>query len=713
MNNSRNPRKFKFLKWLLAALGISACVFAVCFSTEAGAVARFLTAPFGLHNSIVAGTAKGSLEAYMGVFHRFLSVLAAHGSLILFGWVAIEAFGAPLPSVPLLLVTGVLTAAGKLSFVAVWASGVLGCTIGDVIWYCVGRKWGASVLRKVHAIWQRSYFRTMDASQLVARYGNRAVLVSKLLPGPCLVAVPLAASGSPLSTFLAYEIAGSVAFVGGWLFVGRLVGDRLELLSWLTHFAVIAPICLVAAVALVLIAFRFKQRQYLKRGYPLGETSGNIYPSRPAEQDLNPQTLSLDLPEVSIFNQRERNEKNMMHPSLKVAYLIAFTAPTLLLAGCHQKLETAADQPIPVRVQSPRHVQQPVSVAVSGTVEANITALTAFQVGGRVLHVYVQEGQHVVKGQLLADLDPTDYRNGFDAAAGQADAASALNAKAKAGLRQQELEQARIDFDRWQDEYNRMRYLFEHKSLPANDFTKIEAGFNAARERYDMAKSGTRTEDKLAASAQYNAATAQMQEAKKRLADCQLRAPIDGFIGMRQLEVGVTVAPGLPVISVVDLNPVKVRVGIPESEVGKVHEGARAAVSIPSLDGKQFEGRVEAIAAASDPASRTYVSKIVVPNPSRVLLAGMVSEAHLFGDTQVNAITVPGSAIVRDARGVSQVFVLAPGQNRVSSKRVEVGTMIDNQVEVRSGLTGNEQVVVDGQQNVREGSLVKIEGGSR
>jgi RND family efflux transporter MFP subunit len=399
-------------------------------------------------------------------------------------------------------------------------------------------------------------------------------------------------------------------------------------------------------------------------------------------------------------------------PHVKRA-LSVICASVLLLAGCQRKPEVAADQPVPVRLQLPRHVQQPVSVAVSGSVEGNITALTAFQVGGRVAHVYVEEGQRVAKGQLLADLDATDYRNGFDAASGEADAASATNAKAKAGLRHQELEQARIDFERTQDEYQRLKYLYDHQSLPANDFHKIEAAFFASQQRYDMAQSGTRVEDKQAASAQLSAATAQMQEAKKRLADCQLRAPISGFIGMRQIEVGNTVAPGVPVFSVVDLDPVKVRVGIPEAEVGKVREGLRAEVSIPSLDGQRFDGRVEAIAAASDPASRTYVSKIVVPNPKHQLRAGMVSEAHVIGDAQVNAITVPGSAIVRDERGVSQVFVLAPGQNRVYGRRVEVGSMIGNEVQIQTGLNGSEQVVVNGQNYVREGSLVKIEGGSR
>lgn len=393
--------------------------------------------------------------------------------------------------------------------------------------------------------------------------------------------------------------------------------------------------------------------------------------------------------------------------------LVALCASLLPLAGCQSKLPAAADQPVPVRLQLPQHVQQPVSVDVSGDVEGNVTALTAFQVGGRVAHVYVEEGQHVTKGQVLADLDASDYLNAYHAAIGQANAANAENEKAEAGLRHQELEEARIDFERTQDQYQRLKYLYDHQSLPANDFHQIEAAYLASRQRYDMAQSGTRVEDKRAASAQFTSATAQRDEAKKRLADCQLRAPISGYIGMRQLDVGDTVAPGIPVFSVVDLNPVKVKVGIPEAEIGKVREGDRAEVSIPSLSRQHFEGRVEAIAASSDPASRTYVSKIVVDNPKLVLRAGMVADAHLIGDTQINAITVPGAAIIHDERGVTKVYVLAPSQNRVYGRRVEVGALLGDQIEILSGLDGNEQVVVAGQQNVREGSLVEIQGGSR
>jgi RND family efflux transporter MFP subunit len=203
-----------------------------------------------------------------------------------------------------------------------------------------------------------------------------------------------------------------------------------------------------------------------------------------------------------------------------------------------------------------------------------------------------------------------------------------------------------------------------------------------------------------------------MREAEKHLADCQLRAPIAGFVGVRRVDVGDTVGAGMPVIGILDLDPVKVRVAIPEAEIGKVHAGTRASVTIPSL-GKNFEGKVEAVGMAADPASRTYTVKISVANPEHVLRAGMVSEVRIFGTEMVNALTVPAEAVVRDARGVTQVYVYEPARQRVYARRVEAGAPIGSEIEIRSGLTGGEEVVVAGQQNVREGSPAKIAGGGK
>jgi RND family efflux transporter MFP subunit len=393
--------------------------------------------------------------------------------------------------------------------------------------------------------------------------------------------------------------------------------------------------------------------------------------------------------------------------------LAVIGASVSLLAGCIRNSKIAADQPLPVELRAPHRLNQPASVSASGSVEANVTALTAFQVGGRVARVAAEEGQFVKQGQVLAELDCSDYRNAFEAATGQATAAEATATQAINGVRAQELEQARIDFERAQDEYQRQKYLYDHQSLPANDFHKIEAAYLASQQRYDMAREGARLEEKQATQGQAHAADGQLSEARKHLADCQLRAPISGFVGMRHVNVGDTVSAGNPVFSVLDLDPVKVRVGIPEAEIGKVHDGARAVVTIPSLDNRQFDGKVQAVGYSADFVSRTFTTKIAIPNPTHILRAGMISESRVYDSVMVDVLAVPSIAVVHDLRGLPLVYVYDATRQRVFARRVELGYLVGDEVEIKSGLKPDEQIVVAGQQNVHEGSLVSIAGGGQ
>jgi RND family efflux transporter MFP subunit len=394
---------------------------------------------------------------------------------------------------------------------------------------------------------------------------------------------------------------------------------------------------------------------------------------------------------------------------------------SLLVVGCAAALTSCSnttkaatsEAAVPVQVRTPAVVERAESVSASGSVEGSETADVAFLVGGRVVRVLVEEGQHVNKGQLLAEIDPTDYRNAFNSAEAQKTVAAAVEQRADAGVRKQELEQARVEFERAEDEYKRMKFLLDRKSLPPNDFQKFEAAYKTAKERYDMAQEGTRKEDRAAATAQAHAADAQASEESKRLSDTRLLAPISGNISMRKVDPGQTVAAGTPVFSIVELNPVKVRVGVPEAEIGRVHQGAIAEVSAPSLDGCRFTGRVAIIGVAAEAASRTYTVKILVPNPGPVLLASMVAEARIFGPTKSRALTLPAEAVVPDPQGAPMVYVYSPERKRVYARRVEVGQPVGKEVEIRSGLQGDEQIVVAGQQKLREGSLVEIEGGAR
>jgi RND family efflux transporter MFP subunit len=285
--------------------------------------------------------------------------------------------------------------------------------------------------------------------------------------------------------------------------------------------------------------------------------------------------------------------------------------------------------------------------------------------------------------------------------------------QAKNGVRAQELEQARVDFERAKDQYERNKYLYDHQSLPAIDFHQIEAAYLVSQQRYEMAREGYRNEEKEATQGQAAAAGGNLSEARKRLGDCQLRAPITGFIGMRHVNVGDTVSAGYAVFSVLDLDPVKVRVGIPEAEIGKVHEGKRSVVTIPSLDNRQFEGKVEAVGYFADSVSRTFTTKIAVPNPTHVLRAGMISEARVYDSVMVDALAVPAIAVVRDLRSLPFVYVYDATRQRVFARQVAVGQLIGDEVEIKSGLRPEEQIVVAGQQNVHEGSLVRVAGGGQ
>lgn len=397
-------------------------------------------------------------------------------------------------------------------------------------------------------------------------------------------------------------------------------------------------------------------------------------------------------------------------------YIFALIPLALIatLTSCRQEVRANSEQTtVPVQVRTPAVVERAESVSASGSVEGSETADVAFLVGGKVARVLVEEGQHVTRGQLLAEIEPTDYRNAFNVATGQKDAAQAVAQKADAGLRKQELEQARIDFERAQDEYKRMKFLVERKSLPPNDFQKFETAYKDARERYEMALEGTRKEDRSTAEAQAHAAEAQANEERKRLNDTRLLAPISGNISMRRVDPGQTVAAGTAVFSIVDLNPAKVRVGVPEAEIVKVKLGAKATITLPSLPGRRFEGRVGIIGVAAEPASRTYTVKIVVPNPGPVLLAGMVAEAQIFGRETVRALTIPGEAIVHDPQGAPTVFVYYPDRHRVYAHMIDVGPPVGTEVEIRSGLRGDEQVVIAGQQKLRDGMLVEIAGGAQ
>ncbi len=314
-------------------------------------------------------------------------------------------------------------------------------------------------------------------------------------------------------------------------------------------------------------------------------------------------------------------------------------------------------------------------VSVSGTVTSpDAPVPVSFLVSGKVMEVGPREGDYVEKGQLLAIIDPTDYKLSLQAASAQA------------GL-------AKVALDRSKDEYARMKFLYESRSLAENDFEKFKAAWLSSKQQVDQA-------------------IANQKLAQKRLSDSSLYAPAAGFISRRSIEPGQTASPGSPAFETVRLDPVEINVGVPETDIHLVRIGQTASVTIPALPAESFEGKVRIINVSADPNTRTYMTRIVVPNPAHILRVGMVAEARIQGDRVLDLVTLPAETILRDPQGATIVFVYYPEQGRVYAKRVETGVVYGREIAIRSGLSGDEAVVFAGQDKLRDGTIVSLTGES-
>ena len=190
--------------------------------------------------------------------------------------------------------------------------------------------------------------------------------------------------------------------------------------------------------------------------------------------------------------------------SILVTVSVFIIGISLTACKSEQKKESNGEA-VPVTVGRVQRVQERETISVSGTVSTpNSPANVSFLVSGKVVFVGPREGEYVKKGQVLARIDPTDFNLSIKGAAAQAASAQAAMEKALHSARPELLEQARIGFERAEDEYRRMKMLYDSKSLAPNDFQKYKAAYEHARQDYEQAKTGGQREDKELAKASYN-----------------------------------------------------------------------------------------------------------------------------------------------------------------------------------------------------------------
>ncbi|PSL29729.1 efflux RND transporter periplasmic adaptor subunit [Chitinophaga ginsengisoli] len=334
------------------------------------------------------------------------------------------------------------------------------------------------------------------------------------------------------------------------------------------------------------------------------------------------------------------------------------TIVILIFSSCRNKEKQTAEstsQPLAVRAEEVQPTTISGAVSVSGNIEGNTTVKLGFMVGGKVNYISSNEGDNISKGQLIASLDPTNY----SIAKGLAD----------------------VQVSTASDEFDRLKILHERGSLSESDFSKI--GFSVQQ------------------------AKLQQQLQQKNLSDTRLYSPISGVLLKRQVEVGEIVSVGLPLFIISDISKVKVLAYVPEGELHEIRIGQTANIRISSLD-RTFTGKVIEIGSTADATSRAFTIKIGIDNPGLIIRPGMIAEANVATNSQKQVILLPAECIQQDQANQSFVFVVDKSQNKAFRRRVSLGSMVDNKIEIVSGLAEKEIVVTGGQKRLSDGSLITI-----
>ena len=338
----------------------------------------------------------------------------------------------------------------------------------------------------------------------------------------------------------------------------------------------------------------------------------------------------------------------------KTKWTVMAALVLMALCSCGEKKQAAAEQTVKVKVQEIRAEAVNGEQGFSGTIEESSGASLSFASAGTIKRIYVDEGQMVRQGQLIAELDQTTMKNAYT-------------------ISKTSLEQA-------QDTYNRMKELHDAGSLPEMQWITVEN--------------------------QLKSATAQEAMARKSLADTKLYAPFSGYIASKDAEIGQNTSPGMPVVRLVNIGNVKVKISVPEDDVQRIQKGSSMKIVVPALGNREFSGSVTERGVSADPRSRTYEVKATILNGDRQLLPGMICQAFTNYMQGTTGVFIPANLVQLDSD--NKTFVWVVNGDKAVKREIVISGETAQGAQVGGGLSSGDKLIVVGQQKVSNGMKVEI-----
>ena len=330
-----------------------------------------------------------------------------------------------------------------------------------------------------------------------------------------------------------------------------------------------------------------------------------------------------------------------------------------LLGACQQgdQVEEGEDEEetpaIPVETTTP--IRGDIDATYTGTapIEAFSEATVIAKVEGEVRQILIEEGDTVVKNQVLARLDGDRLRL--------------------------EMNESQARLRKLQRDFERNQELTETGLISEGDFEKIKFNLEALQAAYNLAN--------------------------LELDYTQIRAPIDGVVSERFIKIGNTIKAGDPIFHVTSLSPLVAYLHVPEREYRKIAAGQPAGIRIDALGGDPILAYVTRVSPIVDPATGTFKITIEIDNEQNRIKPGMFGRMAITYDRHENALQIPRSAIIESATATS---VLVEEEGIAIRKAVQTGYSINGMIEITNGLDDGENVITVGQVGLKSDSRVNV-----
>ena len=349
----------------------------------------------------------------------------------------------------------------------------------------------------------------------------------------------------------------------------------------------------------------------------------------------------------------------------------------------------------------------------------------SFRVSGRVVELPIRGATPVKEGDLIARLDPRDFRSEINRLEGQVGQATAQLDALRAGARIEEVaalqagvQAAEAQLDQAREELARTQQLFDREIVAVArlesaqaEFRVAEANLQAQLEQLRIGQSGGRPEELAAAEASVRGLQAQLQAARDALEDATLRAPFDGIIARRNIENFTNIQAGASVALLQALNIVHLAFDVPGPDVTALTrngvENIKNTAVFDALGDRVIDAETVEFTLQADAATQTYRSRVSVTVPEgAVILPGMVARVTVIAPGKQARLTVPLSAVAAASDGHPVVWIV--GENgSVASRPVQLGEAFGDAVEIADGLEAGETIVAAGVSQMMDGLQIR------